>query len=463
SRARPELNGPRGLPIIGNFILLLRSKGFFYYCLDLIDKYGPIFTFTLPKKGRFIMINDPKLIEHMLKTNFEYFEKGDILHELMYDIFGDGIFAVDGYKWKFQRRIISYLFQGKNFKDLICVSMAEKSKIVLNILRNCADNGKPIDLQDLFYRFTLDTLGDIDFGCLSNPEKPVQFAVDFDYAQRNIDWRWQQPLWKYIELYSERGRQMRKVCKKIDNYIYNIINNRKSETGENTNDILTLFINAVDKDGTKLNDRELRDAILNLIIAGRDTTAQALSWMMYSIMANPFVEDSLLKEINSILSPTTPIPSYDDIKAFKYANATFYETLRLYPSVPKNGKVCVKDHILPNGIPVYADEFVIYNPWAMGRDKKLWGENAEIFNPERFLNSEDMSKPNQFKFIAFHAGPRNCLGQQFATVEAIMLVTTILREFKFELVPGQKSPPALLQSITLPMKEPLMAKVSRRL
>ncbi|CAG8795679.1 3273_t:CDS:2, partial [Dentiscutata erythropus] len=247
------------------------------------------------------------------------------------------------------------------------------------------------------------------------------------------------------------------LVKNIASYVYNMINNRRADI-EVGNDVLTLFIDAVDKDGEKLNDKELRDVIMNLIIAGRDTTAQALSWMVYSIMANPSVEDSLLKEINSILSPNTPIPSYNDIKRFKYTNATFYETLRLYPSVPKNGKVCVKDNILPNGVPVYANEFVVFFPWAMGRDKKMWGEDAEVFKPQRFLSSEEMSKPNPFKFIAFHAGPRTCLGQQFATVEVIILVTMMLREFKFELVPGQKSPPEFQKSITLPMKEPLMAK-----
>ncbi|CAG8577391.1 16659_t:CDS:2, partial [Racocetra fulgida] len=171
--------------------------------------------------------------------------------------------------------------------------------------------------------------------------------MDFDNVQRAIDWRWEQPLWKYIELYSERGRQMRETCKNMDNYIYNIMKNHRTdiEVGKKTNDFLTLFINAVDEDGKKLSDKELRDIILNLVIA-----------------------DALLKEINSIFSPETPIPSYHDVKRFKYTNATFYETLRLYPSVPKNGKI--------------------------------------------------------------------------------------------ELVPGQKSPPEFQKSITLPMKEPLMTKVS---
>ncbi|CAG8807705.1 27855_t:CDS:2 [Gigaspora margarita] len=181
-------------------------------------------------------------------------------------------------------------------------------------------------------------------------------------------------------------------------------------------------------------------------------------------MTHPSVEDSLLNEINSILSQNTPIPPYDDVKQlFRYTKATFYETLRLYPSVPKNLKVCTKDNLLPNGVPVYANEFVVWVPWAMGRDKKIWGEDAQVFEPQRFLDDEDLLRPqNQSKFIAFHAGPRICLGQQFATIEVIILVTMMLKEFKFELVPGQKSPPEFQTSLTLPMKEPLMAKVSRR-
>ncbi|RIB09081.1 cytochrome P450 [Gigaspora rosea] len=475
TKTRPELKGPRGFPILGNFVALLRSRGFMYYLLDLLDKYGTCFTFTLPVKGRFIMINDPQLLEYTLKTEFFSFEKGEILHELLYDLFGDGIFGADGDQWKLQRRTISRLFQERNYKDFIYAKIVKESETVLNILRRCADNGRPIDLQDLFYRFTLDTLGDVffntDFSCLTSPEEPVQFAIDFDITQRIVDWRLEQPLWKFIELYDERGRQIRNSCEVLDNYVYNMITSRRADIKNGKkppNDLLTLFIKAADEDREegeeKLDDKWLRDVTLNLIIAGRDTTAQALSWMMYSIMTNPSVEDSLLNEINSILLPNTQIPPYDDVKQqFKYTKATFSETLRLYPSVPKNLKVCVKDNILPNRVPVYANEFVIWVPWAMGRDKNIWGEDAQVFEPQRFLDEEDLLRPqNQYKFNSFHAGPRTCLGQQFATIEVVILMTMMLKEFKFELVPGQKSPPEFQTSLTLPMKKPLMANVSRR-
>ncbi|KAF0408125.1 cytochrome p450 [Gigaspora margarita] len=400
---------------------------------------------------------------------FDNYGKSHTLHDIAYDMFGDGIFVVNGYKWKFQRRIASQLFLGKNFRNLIYTSITEKSKAVLNILKNHADSGKSIDLQDLFYRFTMDTFGDmsfsVDFGCLTHSEKKSQFVISFDYAQDAIFRRFVNPLWRFTEKFSETGQQLRKACKYIDDYIYNMINNHRSELEnkkKKVNNLLTLFINAVDDDGKKLNDKELRDVILNLILAGRDTTAQALSWMMYSIMTNQSVEELLLQEINTILSVEMPIPSYDDSKLFKYTTATFYETLRLYPIVPVNGKYCFKDNVLPNNTPIFAGEYVEYNLYIMGRDEKIWGEDAKQFNPKRFLDSEDGLRPNKFKFASFHAGPRACLGQQFATLEVIILVAMMFKEFKFELVPGQKSPPEFRDAFSFPMKDPLMTKVSYR-
>ncbi|CAG8597020.1 3071_t:CDS:2 [Cetraspora pellucida] len=280
-----------------------------------------------------------------------------------------------------------------------------------------------------------------NFGCLTNPEEQSQFIINFEYAQNAMLKRFEQPLWKFTEKFSERGRRMRKACKYIDDYIYNMINDYKSELEleqveeKSARNLLALLINAVDDNGKKLNDKELRDVVLNVILAGRDTTAQALSWMMYLIMANQPVEDLLLQEINTLLSPEMSVPSYDDHKLYKYTLATFYETLRLYPIM------CIKDNVLPNNTPVFAGEYIEYNLYTMGRDEKIWGEDAKQFNPQRFLDSEDGLRPNQFKFASFHAGPRICLGQQLATLEVIMLVAMMLREFKFELVPGQKSPP----------------------
>ncbi|CAG8486381.1 8765_t:CDS:2 [Racocetra fulgida] len=204
-----------------------------------------------------------------------------------------------------------------------------------------------------------------NFECLTNPEEKSQFVTNFEYAQNVMFKRFEHPLWKITEKFSEKGRRMREACKYIDDYIYNMINNYKSKLEiekKTASNLLALLINAVDENGKKFNDRELRDVVLNLIIA---------------------------------------------------------------------------DNVLPNNTPVFAGEYVEYNLFAMGRDEKIWGEDAKQFNPQRFLDSEDGLRPNKFN-----------LGQQFATLEVIMLVVMMFREFKFELVPGQKLPPEFEDSIT---------------
>ncbi|CAJ0650274.1 6199_t:CDS:2 [Entrophospora sp. SA101] len=190
----------------------------------------------------------------------------------------------------------------------------------------------------------------------------------------------------YVQLAmsQQTGRRIRKEIKYLDEFAYNIIKERKS--------------------------KKANDSASSSNVSGCDTTAN--------------VEEN-------------QIPTFDSIKNFHYAEATLYETLRLYPAVPKNSK----------------------SPWCMGRDKKIWGENALQFYPDRFLTSEGVLKPSQFKFPAFHAGPRICLRQQFATVEALTLVTSMLKKYRFELIPGQESPPPYISSITLPMKNPLLVKV----
>ncbi|RIB18461.1 cytochrome P450 [Gigaspora rosea] len=469
ARHRKDLVGPKGIPLIGNLISLIKRKTVVQYEHELANKYGSNFSFTALGQGRVIVSNDPRTVEHVAKTNFDDYPKGEKLYKISYDVFGDGISTVNGPKWKFQRKMISHLFQGKNFRNLIYTSVIRKSKAVINILKEHADIEKPIDLKDLFSRFTIDTIGDIslgeDFRCLTHPDEMSQFVTYLDVIVFGIFGRFENPFWKFTEKYSKKGQQMYKAFKYIDDYIYNLINKHKSQLEvdrDSVKNLLASFIEAVDDNGKKFNDKELRDVVINLILGGRNTTTLALSWTIYSIMINQSVENSLLQEINMILSAEMPIPSYDDIKKFQYTTAVFYETLRLYPVVPMNGRVAIKDNVLPNNIPVFAGELVKFNAYSMGRDEKIWGEDAKKFNPKRFLESEDVLKPDQFKFPVFYAGSRACLGQHLATIEVVILVVLMLKEFKFELVPGQKSPPEFKEAMTLQMKDPLMTKVSYR-
>lgn len=168
-------------------------------------------------------------------------------------------------------------------------------------------------------------------------------------------------------------------------------------------DLLQLFMD-MKEDGEPLSDDMLVDSVLNFVIAGRDTTAQALSWTFYLMHrreADPGVRKKLAQETDEILKGG--YPTYESTKQQKYAESCFYEALRLYPSVPKNIKTCVEDDILPGGTKVYKGDRVGWSPYVMGRDTAIWGPDAKEYKPERWSSSE---KPSSAKFNAFHLGPR---------------------------------------------------------
>jgi len=166
---------------------------------------------------------------------------------------------------------MSHLFNTKNFREIICVVFEEETKKFLKIMDKRSKSGEIFDLQELFYRFTLDSFGKITFGLdfksLTNLEKPVPFATNFDFAQRAIIHRFNNPFWKITELFTEEGRKLRKACKWLSEFAYKIIENRRNDP-KDPKDILNLFMNSQFDDGRKLTDKELKDVILNFMIAG---------------------------------------------------------------------------------------------------------------------------------------------------------------------------------------------------
>ena len=215
--------------------------------------------------------------------------------------------------------------------------------------------------------------------------------------------------------------------------------------------------------------------------AGRDTTAQALSWMYYEVMKNPAVEKNIWQEVDKL----DERPTYEMLtKDMRYSNAVFLEALRLYPPVPRNLKTAVADDVLPGGTKVQGGDRIMFSTYAIGRNKRVWGPQAPEFLPERWFEENNLEiekgtlknnthseaeghtwpkvrKESTFKFSSFNAGPRICLGQTFATLEALTVIMMISSKFKFELVPGQDEPEPV-PSLTLPMKKPLLVNVHRR-
>ncbi|KAF9580548.1 Protein kinase alk2 [Lunasporangiospora selenospora] len=404
------------------------------------------------------------MLDHVLRANFWAYEKGPFLRTKLAPLVGQGIFGADGEHWKWQRKLASHIFNVKAFRSYTSSVFTLEGQMVIDYLMTKADSGEVVDLQELFYKYTLDSFGEIAFGeafgCLKKPGEEVPFALAFDRLNHQLSDRFLAPFGKLRGWLRGTPDTIEQDTNIVYDFAYGVIRRRRQQGLKGTHkDLMQLFMETVDEDGNKLSDEMLKDMLMNFVIAGRDTTAQALSWMFYLMHrneANPKIIQTLFDETDSILQGD--YPTYESTKKQKYAEACFHEALRLYPSVPKNMKTCVQDDVLPGGIRVYKNENIGWSSWAMGRSVDLWGPDAGEYKPERWMNGE---KPSQSKFIAFHAGPRTCLGQQFATIEGITLMSMLVQNFTFELVEPHKEP-AYLPSLTLPMATGLPVRIKRR-
>ncbi|KAF9406542.1 hypothetical protein BGZ94_003068 [Podila epigama] len=452
--------------------------------------YGDVYTVTIPFRGRFIIVNSPQAIEHILKTNFNNYIKGSIFSEQFRDILGKGIFVSDQDAWRFHRKTASNIFTTRMYRQQVEGPFQKTALELCKVLDKYEASAQPVDLQQQFLRLTMDAFGKLTFGFDFNAlatEGAHEFGDAFDFLTSCIDGRALNPFWFIMDrLTPGKSYKIKSSLAILESYARRATSSRRNETpsmAENRpRDLLDHFIHHVRDDGTQLTDSELRDVFVNFMVAGRDTTALTLTWQFYSLMSNPRVMKNVLREQEIVFrgSPHAHEYTYEGIlQDLPYLKAVFHETLRLYPQVPRNSKECLEDDVLPDGTVVHKGDIVGFSTWCMGRNKSVWGEDAEMFVPERWLVDEETGAPycqetrsyankspfgkfkmeNQFKFNSFNAKPRLCLGQTFATLEAMVTSCILLRNFTFEMLPGQKCEPK--GSATLPMAAPLMVRAKR--
>lgn len=426
-----------------------------------------------------VYTSDPANVEYILKTNFQNFGKGYHNYHILSDLLGDGIFAVDGEKWRHQRKVSSYEFSTKVLRDFSsAVFRKNAAKLARIISEDYAKSDRTIDAQDLLMKSTLDSIFKVGFGVelnsIAGSSEGTQFANAFNDSSAMTLWRYVDILWE-IKRFLNVGfeAKLKKNIKIVDDFINKIISSKieqgfKSADGSLSNkkeDILSRFLELNETD-----PRYLRDITLNFLVAGRDTTATTLSWFLYMLCKNPHVQDKAAKEVRKATDAkdNTPFDQYvesvtdDALDKMHYLHAALAETLRLYPAVPVDAKICFSDDTLPDGYSVRKGDMVAYQPYAMGRMKYIWGEDAEEFRPERWLDQDGYFRgESSFKFTAFQAGPRICLGKEFAYRQMKIFAAILLGCFVFKMKDENK-PVNYRTMLNLHIDEGLYLQASHR-
>ncbi|TPX35741.1 hypothetical protein SmJEL517_g01953 [Synchytrium microbalum] len=444
----PKLPKHLTTPMLGNAPAVL--KRFTTDHLDALNEkrkmIGNVWLLSLPGRQMVITYNVAD-VECIMKDPY-LFVKGEASHKMVFPFFGHGIFAVDGEEWKIQRKTGSNIFTVKNFKDHFGPVFLEESDLMCKHMSESASQNLPIDMQDLLLRCTIDGFARIALGTDVQALRTqgsnvngkyrlpdVDFMIAFDGLLAILTKRFINPLYHISEMFDGTYGEILKHKSVLDEFALKMIRERTEKPLDKDRlsrpmDLLDFFL-AAEVDAN--SEEYLRDVMLNYIIAGRDTTAQTCSWLLWEVAKHPHVEERLREEFTRILGDG-PL-DYSNLKDMRFSVAVWHETLRLHGNVPNAIRVATDDVTLPSGTKLLKGDIVQWSSWCMARNEEIWGEDANEFKPERWLNEEgNLIRVSQYQWPVFNCGPRICLGMNMATHEALILMSDIYRRFHLELV-----------------------------
>jgi len=378
---------------------------------------------------------DMENIKCILATNFKDFGVGK-RQQFMGALLGQGIFTTDGAQWEHSRALVRPNFTRAQVADLGTFETHIK-RLITKIPRD----GSTIDLQRLFFQLTLDSATEFLFGesvsSLDSKEGSEDdlFGKSFDFAQSKLGTRAR--LGKLVYVFPDK--KFTDACDIVHVYVDKIISKGLEKARSYSDEKVIegtgkperyVFLTELIK--TTRDSKRLRDELLNILLAGRDTTASLLSHTFHVLARRPDILKKLIAEIDELQGVK---PDYESIKGMKYLKNVLSESLRLYPVVPGNSRFANKDTTLPRGggpdgqSPVFVPKgtMVAYSTYTMHRRKDIYGPDAEEFRPERW-SAEEGLRPG-WAYLPFNGGPRICVGQQFALTEASYTIIRLLQEF----------------------------------
>jgi len=379
------------------------------------------------------MAYGPAEIEEVLVDRAADFRKS-FATRMLIPLLGHGLLTAEGDEWLRHRRLISPAFHRER--------VAGYGRIMAKYADEWAQarrDDEPLDLHDEMMALTLRVVARtlLDTDVTPSIKEIVQLLAEVQdfYYGRFASLRFLIP----TSLPTPGNRGLARAIRRFDELVYGIIRERRAE--EDRGDLVSLLLLARDEDGTGLTERQVRDEVTTLLLAGHETTALALTWAFMLLDGHPDVRRRLEAELVGVLGDRLALP--EDLAALPYTQAVLNETLRLYPPVYVTGREAIRDTEIA-GQPVPKRHIVLISMYATHRDPRFFSE-PEAFRPERWLDGLDKRLPHG-AFIPFGMGSRKCVGASFAMTETTLLVATIARRWRFELNAGEI---ATLPSITL--------------
>jgi cytochrome P450 len=441
------------------------------------QKYGDISYFKLGPKQHVYLINNPDYIEKVLIYDHRNFKKGPRLQAAK-AVLGEGLVTSEGDFHNRQRRLIQPIFHPKQIMSY--------ANIMTDYAIRFRDRWKNEDIVDVSQEMMELTLGIICKSVLNyDVESEAEQVGKWLTITRNYSKRLQSPIGHVLDkipiLPTPKGA--RKAKEELDSLVYGLISDRRRHQQEEPDnkrfdDLLSRLLEAQDSNlagsaslnstqfssNDKMSDKQVRDEVMTIFIAGHETTANALTWTFYLLSQYPDAEKNLHDEIDSVLGATdrnshnsSRIPTPDDIPKLQYTEKVLRESMRLYPPVWTMGRYVENDY--PVGeYTIPAGSSILMSQYVMHHDPRYY-EEPEQFNPDRWTAKFKTDLP-RFSYFPFGGGIRGCIGEPFAWMEGILIIAVIAQKWTMRLVPGQRI--KLDPAITLRPKYGMKMKLIRR-
>ena len=436
--------GPKGVPIFG--VLFDYNQDPTGFSLRCAQEFGEISLLPFGPLNVYLLSN-PKHVSEVLSSQSHRFVKGVSIQSLKSSL-GEGLLTSEGDFWKRQRRLTQPAFHRERiFKYGSIMTDAVKTMI-------CRwQDGEVRDIHSDMMHLTLLIVAEALFGTdIAGKTAVIESALEAILAHfsNQLNTFFLLPEW----VPTPDNIQFWQKLQRMGEVIYDIIQQRRKSTAV-TSDLLTMLLQLEDEDGAQMSDREIRDEVVTLMMAGHETTALALTWTWMLLAQHPEVEEKLHEEIQTVLQGRSP--TADDVTHLEYATWIIKESMRLYPPAWGTSRQVIEtvqlgDYTLEPG------DTVFLNQWVMHRDSHFF-ECPEQFNPERWDDGFEQRLPRGVYF-PFGDGPRSCIGKGFAMMEAVLILVAIAQEFRLTLEP--QHPIDLQPSITLRPKNGMKMSLQKR-
>ena len=435
---------PPGFFLVGNMFQILKQP--LDFAKDFARTHGDVVRVRLGPLI-FYLVSHPEAIEQILRRDHRLFVK-DKGTRMLSSVLGEGLLTSEGEMWRRQRRLAQPSFQGDQLQKY-AAGMTQAAQHMLEDWQP----GQTRDIHADLTRLTMEIAAQAFLGTsvvdkADRVGRAMQTVIEY-FANILI----LVPGYSWLPL--PKNIHYRRACRELDAVIYETIASRRAEGRTDGDDLLSRLLAARDEDGTQMTDRQLRDELVTLFLAGHETTAIALSFCFYMMALHPEVEAKVIAEVDEVLQGAPASGAH--LAQLRYTDWVIKETMRLYPPVPSIGRQATCDYeVMGFHIPKGAQ--VSFAQWVVHRDPR-WFDDPETFRPERWDNDLIRKLP-RCAYFPFGEGPRICIGNLFATMEAVLIVASVVQRYRLAAVPGYKLD--ILPSVTLRPRHGLPMIVGER-